>query len=255
MLRIFIVFCVILLPPSLLFSQEKDLRQVELSYLKLILPTALLPFSHIEIPGLENIRGDHDRDGAYLALRNFYKQKLKSNGVRAEVAVDFPYNKGDVVTYSWKFMIAKDFKSDAPQNRWWVLADWHDQPDRTKGENWDNFPARSAPIILGYGQINGQDFLSFGYGSPTFKNIGLMPFSRGVWNRVKVKIAWSRGKEGSAEVFMNDPSRPTLRAQGPNMHNDFQHYLKIGSYRHPDIRSDIWVNIADINIVKESAFK
>jgi Polysaccharide lyase len=70
-------------------------------------------------------------------------QAKKNNGIRAEISVDYPYKVGDVVRHAWKMRLPDDFKADDPQNRWWVMGQWHDQPDRTLGETWAGFPGRS----------------------------------------------------------------------------------------------------------------
>lgn len=57
-------------------------------------------------------------------------------GIRTEVAVDFPYSEGESVRYSWEMMFPEEFAGDSPLNRWWLLAQWHDQPDRRIGEKW-----------------------------------------------------------------------------------------------------------------------
>jgi len=34
------------------------------------------------------------------------------------------------------------------------------------------------------------------------------------------------------------------------MHNDFQHFLKLGMYRHPEIETDNWIYVDDLQITK-----
>lgn len=231
-------------------AQADRSREEELSYLRVAVAPDLLPYAHIEIPAMENIKIHEDGEGRSLGLRTYHGQKLKNNGIRAEVTVDAPTREGETVTYSWRFMIGKDFPSDAPENRWWLFSNWHDQPNRDRGESWEGFPSHSPPIAIGYGVLNGVDQLALTYGSPDSSTVGLVPFTRGVWHKVTVRIVWSRGAKGRAELRLDDSPKAVVAARGPNMHNDFQHYLKVGMYRHPGIGGDNWIYLRDIAIKK-----
>ena len=46
--------------------------------------------------------------------------------------------------------------------------------------------------------------------------------------------------------------KPAAVLDGPNMHNDYQHYLKLGMYRHPDIATANSIFIDDISITPKS---
>ena len=230
-------------------AQTNDLRQLELKYLRSAVAPNLLEYATIEVPSLDNIRQDSDELGPFLALRTYYRQPLKNGGVRAEIAIDYPYRDGDRVRYSWRMKLPTNFTADAGGNRWWLVGDWHDQPNRNRGETWAGYPGNSPPIGLGYGRnADGQDLLSLFYGAPDSRPVGLIPIPRGVWVRLAVEIDWSTGSSGRVQVFVNDAATPVLEARGRNMHNDFQHYMKVGGYRHPDIRGDAWIQIADIKV-------
>lgn len=223
-------------------------RPLELQYLRAVVSPDLLDYASIEVPGLDNLRIGQEGGRDYLALRNFFGQKVKNNGTRAEVSIDYPFREGQTFVYSWKFKIPNDFQSDAPRNRWWLIADWHDQPDRNRGETWERFPGHSPPIGIGYGQPDGRDSISLFYGSPDSRTIGVIPIQRGSWQSIAVRITWSRGPAGRVALSMNGSATPVLQASGPNMHNDFQHFLKIGSYRHPEIRGDSWIWLRELAI-------
>ena len=47
---------------------------------------------------------------------------------------------------------------------------------------------------------------------------------------------------------MDGSATPVIAAAGPNMYNDYQHYLKLGSYREPNIAGDTWVYVRDVKI-------
>lgn len=228
---------------------EEGLREQELAYLRAAVAPDLLPFSHVEIPGLEHIRIAERQGRTCLGLRTVHGQAKKNGGVRAEVSLDIPFRSGDALRYEWSFLIPADLRSDAPQNRWWVLADWHDQPDRTRGETWDGFPSRSAPIIFAYGQVDGRDVVSFSYGAPDAAVQALIPVKRERWHTIAMRTLWSRGAAGRAAVSLD--GKPVAAASGPNMLNDFQHYMKVGSYRHPDIEGDAWIYIAGLRVRRD----
>ena len=266
--RIYTVAFVILLAMTLImFGKEKSghdgdalppmsdsaLRQLELSYLRTVVDESLTPYSSIELAGIENIATSSEDGTPYLILKLFPGQQKKNNGIRSEVSIDYPYVVGDTITYSWQFRIPENFPSDAPQNRWWVLADWHDQPDLNKGETWGTYSGvgQSAPIIFGYGVMNGQDTVGFSYGHDPVKPIGFFPITKGSWHTITMTVRWSQGEDGAARVFVDGKKEPEFAVHGPNMHNMFQHYMKVGMYRHPDIATENTINLRNIKITKE----
>jgi hypothetical protein len=118
----------------------------EKEYLTAVLPLELIRYAGIEVPSRENIQILSDPVGPYLEFRLVPGQAKKNNGIRAEISVDYPYGVGDIVRYKWEMRLPGHFKADEPRNRWWVMGQWHDQPDRTKGETWQGFPAHSPPV-------------------------------------------------------------------------------------------------------------
>lgn len=219
-------------------------------YLRAVLPPDLVRYAGIEVPAQENIRILSDASGRYLEFRLVPGQAKKNNGIRAEISVNYPYKVGEVVQYKWKMRLPGDFKADAPRNRWWVMGQWHDQPDRTKGETWQGFPARSPPVSFNYGRKDGKDYLSLLVGSPKMKSVGTIPITRDAWHSLEVVIKWSQGSEGKVDVFFDGSKAPVVAGTGPNMHNGYQHYLKLGMYRHPEIATENLLAIRDVSIEK-----
>lgn len=234
-----------------LAARAESLREMELRYLRAAVAEPLLAQSHIEISSLEHIRIGSDRLGPHLGLRTYYGQRLKNNGVRAEISVDTPWEEGDTVRYAWRFLIPPEFAADTPGNRWWLFGNWHDQPDPRIGQTWDNFPSRSPPVAFGYGRVDNQDQLSFVYGAPNPRTIGLIPFARDRWQQIGLEVKWSRGADGRAAVHLNGKSTPVLEARGPNMHNGYRHFMKLGAYRHPDIKGDAWLYIGGVAVQRQ----
>ncbi|UUM33084.1 polysaccharide lyase [Vibrio japonicus] len=148
------------------------------------------------------------------------------NGLRSELTVNYPFNAGDKVTYEYQLYIPRYFSSD-PQGRWFVLTQWHDQPDPALGETWEGFPGRS-PLVSLYSAPDSKFGVTYN-GDST-----ILPFHLGMWNTLKFEFLWSEGDEGKLAVHVNGVE---FNFSGKNMHNNYQHYLKIGMYRHRDIEN------------------
>lgn len=224
-----------------------ETRALELSYLDPIMPPELACYSEFQVPAIENIEIITEGDEAFLELRMFPNQSIVNKGYRAEVSVDFPHSEGDTLVYEWRMRIPADSDID-PENRWWLLGQWHDQPDLRIGETWNDFPERSPSIGLGYGQVDGQDMVSMSYGAPEQRGIAYTPLSRDVWHDMRVVIHWSMGADGWARMYMDDLVTPFAEADGRNMHNGFQHFLKLGSYRDRGIQVNSRIQLDDIRV-------
>jgi hypothetical protein len=222
----------------------------EKDYLRAVLASELMTYAGLEAPTPENVRFTSDGAGRFIEFRLFPGQPKKNNGIRSEISVNFPYKVGDVVRYRWKMRLPNDFKADEPQNRWWVMGQWHDQPDRTKGETWDHFPANSPPVSFNYRRVSGEDFLALMAGSPKMRSVGLIPIKRGEWHSMDTIIKWSQGEDGKVAAFVDGAKTPVATGSGPNMHNGYHHYFKLGMYRHPQIATENRLGIRDVSIEK-----
>jgi len=243
------VFCFVLLACGR--ADEPEGRERELGYLRVLMGDELLPYAHLEVTAAENVAILGTGAEKYLGLHLFPGQKKRNGGVRAEVSVDFPHQQGDTLRYAWRFMVPEGASMDGPKNRWWIFGQWHDQPDRNKGESWEGFESRSPPVLLGLGEIKGQPAFGFEYGPKQEIKNGPFPIVPGQWHQVMVIIHWSQKADGKATLFYDDLSKPLVTAEGANMHNDFAHYLKLGMYRHPEIQSDNWIYLDDLTITME----
>jgi hypothetical protein len=254
-LLIFLVACVAVVIGYVAITGsdgEQGSREEELQYLRVVLPDEHLGYANLEVSSREALIVGEEGADRYLGLRVFPGQKRKDNRVRAEISVDYPFRPGDRVRYSWRFRVPEDFVTDAPANRWWVIGQWHDQPDQRLGESWDQFPSRSPPIVLGVGELDGRVAISLGYGPTTGperqQEFGPLWIERGKWHDLAIEIFWSSDADGHVELFLDNATEPSLAAQGPNMNNGYQHYWKVGQYRHPDINTDNRIDIADLRV-------
>lgn len=238
---------------TVLESSDTERRSIELSYLRSVMDESLFPYAHIEIAGIENIASIVESNESHLSLSLFPGQEKKNDGIRSEVLVDYPFQIGDTIRYSWQFRMPKDFVAD-PDNRWWVFADWHVQPDLTRVETWDNVPPVSQPVIVGYGNVEGRDVLSLSIGRADMDTgivpVGTIPFSRGEWHTVTAEIRWSEQADGQVRLSLDNSPAMTLLGHGATMLNGYQHYMKVGMYRHPAIATQNTLELRHIQIEK-----
>lgn len=231
-------------------GDDSPSRDKELNYLRTFMSDELLEYAHVEVPAVENIAIIGEGADTHLGLHVFPGQKKLNGGIRAEVSVDYPHKQGETVRYAWKFLVPKGFISDAPKNRWWIIGQWHDQPDTNRGESWDGFASKSPPVLLGLGELQGRLGIGINYGLDQSQKQGPIFIEPGQWHSIVVEIHWSQKSDGKATFFLDDLTMPVATVDGPNMHNDFQHFLKLGMYRHPEIKSDNWIYIDDLKITK-----
>jgi hypothetical protein len=219
------------------------------NYLSYLMSQELYEYSEFEVAQFENIIR-HDGDQKYLEFKIFPNQKKINKGIRTEVSIDYPYQKGDVVEYSYEFLIPENKFEPDDQNRWWILgAQFHDQPNRTLNEKWDNFPSHSPVMSWVYGNIKKQHVLSFSYGTEQ-RHIGSISIKENKWYKIKMRIKWSSDKDGFCDVYLDNKETPVFSAYGVNMYNDYQHYFKLGMYRHPKINTQASIHIRHIDIQK-----
>jgi hypothetical protein len=213
--------------------------------IRAVVRPGLVDFGIIEVASPEQARPDYSENESYLALRLIPKQGLVNGGMRSELSINYPFQIGDTVEYTWQFRLPADFPSD-PLNRWWIVAQWHDQPDPRKGETWANHPPECPPFFLMYRRHEGSDRLALWYRVPARSDkwaVGEWVIPRGTWITISATIHWSRSENGSIVLQTDAPDCPALYSIGPNMLNDYQHWIVIGNYRHPDIQSDATVHV------------
>lgn len=158
-------------------------------------------------------------------------QTKVNGGVRSEASIDFPWVEGDTVTYTYKFMVPASVPSDSPRNHWWIITQWHDQPDPALGETWETWAGgHSPPLSISFGEISGASKLSINAGAPNPTAISpLVSITRGVWYDAEMVVKWSREADGTAVFKLN--GTPVWGYAGANMQNAYRHYWKLGQYR------------------------
>jgi len=171
------------------------------------------------------------------------------NGIRAEVSVNYPFIEGDEITYTFDIKLPQDFKGDSPQNRWWIIAQWHDQPDPSMGESWVTFPKRSPPVSIFVEEKNGKPGIGIEVRDQNQKS--WFPFPLGEWLTLKITLHWSTQQDGWVEFSVANHPEFHRHFSGKNMLNAYQHYLKMGQYRHPEIKQLNQVYFRNLNISRK----
>lgn len=207
-----------------LTSQAKDTENQIQEVAKSLNASYLADLMVIESIYGETIVSEDDR----LAFFITGNQTKINNGRRSELAIDYPYEIGDEVVYQFEVFIPYAYKSDA-KGRWSLITQWHDQPNPDLGESWNNFPGRSPLVAVYEKVIDGKQVFGVSYNS----GFAPIPLEIGKWNKLRFHFTWSNTSTGNLILSVNGHEEITF--QGPNMHNEYQHYLKIGLYRHPDI--------------------
>lgn len=184
------------------------------------------------------------RDGVTVSL--FPNNPRVNGGVRAELAFNFPFNEGETVRYAWRLKLPAEFHANDNPAQWWLLAQWHDQPDRRQGETWANFPPRSPPIALFVASRAAQ--LGIGLVLGGKERVSWTPVATGAWIPIAFTIRWSTTSAGAVRMQVGGDTPVDVTVEGPNMLNSYQHYLKIGQYRHPVITSFDSASFRDLSI-------
>lgn len=201
----------------------------------------LLPYCSLEVAD-DTYWSSADLPGAddAFGLRVVGGQPLVNGGTRAELSIDFPWKEGERVSYRWKLWIPSAGAAD-PSNRWWIITQWHDQPNLDLGETWETWGGgHSPPLSISYGKIDGQDLLSINAGAPDpgYKP-PLIEIERDTLYSMEMLVHWSQTSSGSAKLKMDGAT--VWQYTGANMQNAYQHYWKLGQYRHSAIAGEFWI--------------
>ena len=238
-----VLFIILACPAS---AEDDPISQAGIEEILTVLinDTSVRAYAIVELPGQRNVTVHED----HISLHLFGGQELLFNGVRSEITVDIPFEEHDTVIYQWEVMIPRGFQHDAPENRWWNMGQWHDQPDLTLGETWADFPGRSPSMSIHLKFYNGCFYFAprYMHVEPPFED--LIEIQPGQWMKLSFEIRWSQSTDGYIKIRINDEQDYRVCYTGPNMHNGFRHFLKVGMYRHPDIDTDNTVNIRNLQL-------
>lgn len=191
--------------------------------------SALIPILNFEIHGCENLIVADNYVGFVLNEQKF----LVNGGVRAELAIDFPFAEGDTVEYNWSVLMPAKDAPGGESNQWWAIAQWHDQPDPRLGQTWATLKAQSPPVAI-YVE-NRKGVVGIGLQDWAGKKTSWAPVPTGIWLNFIATIKWSTGANGWVRFRVEDHPELEFAAFGKNMLNGYQHYFKAGQYRTPSV--------------------
>lgn len=218
---------------------EVDRRMVATA---LGLDPSLVKATSLEIPSCANIRVAAGEVSFVLD-----EQNLKvHNGVRSEIAIDYPFNEGDTVEYAWSVMLPSTNPPGTEPGPWWAIAQWHDQPDRRVGETWATFKGQPPPLSVYVERRN--SVVGMGVSGLEGKHLSWAPVPLDTWLDIKATVHWSTGSDGSVEFQVADHPELGFSTTGRNMLNAYQHYLKLGQYRAPWVKALAVVSVRNLKI-------
>jgi hypothetical protein len=204
----------------------------------------LLRYVSIEVADCSNIT--LDRGFATFGLNEVNEKVHK--GVRSEVLINYPFKEGDTIEYAWSVMLPTEAAPGGDAEQWWLIAQWHDQPDPAMGETWRTFKSHSPPVAITVERRNG--VLGVGLNGIKGKKLDWAPVTTGRWLRVKALITWSTGEHGRATITIMGGEKPIVfEHTGQNMLNAYQHYFKAGQYRDPSVRMKTAVRLKDFTFL------
>ena len=89
---------------------------------------------------------------------------------------------------------------------------------------------------------------------PQDESVRLLPITPGAWHSIDAVIKWSQGADGRVAVYFDGSKTPVIAGSGPNMHNAFHHYLKLGMYSAPELDARI-ATCLDCWLILENCFQ
>lgn len=204
----------------------------------------LIPFLNLEIPSCENIYLEKDFARFILNEQNV----MLNNGIRSEVAINYPFVEGDTVEYRWSIKLPAKNAPGGSAKEWWLIAQWHDQPDPRRGETWEYFKAQNPPVAIYIERHDGK--VGLGLSGIRGKKISWAPAPTDDWLNLRVQIHWSTFNNGSVNLSVDGHPELDSKFVGRNMLNSYQHYFKAGQYRAPTINKHAEIYIKNVRFRK-----
>ncbi|AXR06867.1 heparin lyase I family protein [Salinimonas sediminis] len=189
----------------------------------------------------EGIKVDDSRIKFYL---NEASTKI-NNGYRSEVAIFDRFELGSKVKYIFTLTVNKiSQKTITQDNSWFIVAQWHDQPNKELGETWSSFPKRPPPLSFGIDYKKGYK-LYF----KSEKNYIDMDIRLGSTIFCAVEIEWIFSKDGAISgKCRTGIDNMKFSFKDRTMHNRYYHYFKFGIYNGPTVKGKNEVTFKNLNI-------
>lgn len=170
------------------------------------------------------------------------------NGVRSELVIDYPFREGETVEYVWSAKFPSGTLPGSGPKDWWLVAQWHDQPDVRAGETWSQLKKVPPPISVYVEKRSGS--LGVGLAGIGGQKLSWQAIPPDTWLTFTVQIMWSLGHAGRVTMQISSDATviASMEHSGRNMHNSYQHYFKVGQYRAPWIKTTSMVQVREVNI-------
>lgn len=219
---------------------------------KAVVASAIAQYARLDGTAVTGTQVGEDAYGKFIALRSYYGQKAKFGGTSSELAVDFPFEEGETIVYSWRMKVPSAMFAYDPQNRWWLLARWNDQPNKAFGQRETDFLGHNPTILFGYKLAEGRDTLTLSYGIPEAVNVGTFSIPRDEWIKLTMEVTWSRSASvGKAKLFVNDSKVPFKEMTGRNMYGKYRTLFRVGNFRSGEIQTEASLMIGDVKVERK----
>ncbi len=163
---------------------------------------------------------------------------------RAEINLFHNDLPGTELWYGWSFMVPEDYAERPDNQLFQIMGQFHDAPDTSKGETWENYPGNAPMVSMNYGTDNGQSGIQLNYGVNrtidgvvySRKPVSSALIEKGRWVDLIFHIKWAEDTTGFVAVWKDGlPITPfngtDYKYYGPNMYNAVPAFLKLGLYR------------------------
>ena len=157
-------------------------------------------------------------------------QPKKNNGIRAEIERGLSLQRrGRLCATGGKCACREISKRMNPGIAGGSWAQWHDQPDSDQRRDLAGISgAQPARVLQLWAARRKRLSLVTGRLTENEERWARFPLREITWHKLDVAIKWSQGDDGQVAVFFDGSKAPAVTGTGPNMHNGFQHYLKLG---------------------------
>lgn len=187
-------------------------------------------------------------DGVTINLRD--NNSYIYHGERSEIGVGTRYKVGDTVKYDFEFSLldSSGYYQDW-DGIWVIVAQWHDQPNREKGETWANFPKNPPPLSY---HLRYDDGLKLVLHSKSQDQV--FDVKPGSDVKCTNTIHWLYDRNGTVHGSCTiDGTVHSFNFSDQIMLNDYFHYFKFGMYRDKKIDAEMGIELKSLTITNVTA--
>lgn len=183
-----------------------------------------------------------------LGLRINENRKNRANGHCIEAIIDYPYQKGDWVLYSFQLSIP-EVSPPFPSDKFYYVCSFEQTPEGDE-QNIDEFMNLKSPLGLKIGSLFNKDYLSISYLGIPDNNCPVIPIKRGEFFNITFSVKWSDNSDGKARIIVENDY---FDFEGKNMYNKMHNKLRLGHFRDTSIQTENDLYFKDFGIMKIDA--